>query len=80
MELIEQLNGQHALVFYNFQHDRDRMLAALRKTGLRVQVYGGPADRRTGTRAGLTCCWRIRHLAHTASIFSRAGTISSGSV
>ena len=44
MELIEQLNGQHALVFYNFQHDRDRMLAALRKTGLRVQVYGGPAD------------------------------------
>ena len=44
MELIEQLNGQHALVFYNFQHDQNRLMAALRKTGLRVRVYGGPAD------------------------------------
>jgi len=26
MELIEQLNGQHALVFYNYQHDRDRLV------------------------------------------------------
>ena len=26
LELIEQLNGQHALVFYNFQHDRDRQI------------------------------------------------------
>lgn len=26
METIEQLNGEHALVFYHFQHDRDRLV------------------------------------------------------
>lgn len=48
-ETIEQLNGQHALVFYNFQHDRTRLLEALEgfqkgENGLRVRVYGGPED------------------------------------
>lgn len=44
MELIEQLNGQHALVFYAFQHDRDRLLAALASTKLRVRVYSRSQD------------------------------------
>ena len=44
MELIEQLNGQHALVFYNFQHDRDRLVAALTATKLRVRVYSQAKD------------------------------------
>lgn len=44
LELIEQLNGQHALVFYNFQHDRDRIIDALAKTGLRVRVYSRAKD------------------------------------
>lgn len=44
LEVIEQLHGEHALVFYWFQHERDRLLAALEKTGLRVQVYQGPDD------------------------------------
>lgn len=44
MELIEALDGQHALVFYNFQHDRDRILRALSKTKLRVRVFKGPQD------------------------------------
>ena len=44
LELIEQLNGQHALVFYNFQHDRDRLIKALAKTGLRVRVYSRAKD------------------------------------
>lgn len=44
METVEQLNGAHALVFYNFKHDLSRMLAALEKSGLQVRVYGGPAD------------------------------------
>ena len=44
LELIEQLNGQHALVFYNFQHDRDRLVSALIKTGLRVRVYSQAKD------------------------------------
>lgn len=44
MELIEQLNGQHALVFYNFQHDRDRLIEALANTSLRVRVYSQARD------------------------------------
>jgi SNF2 family DNA or RNA helicase len=44
MELLEQLNGEHCLTFYGFQHDRDRILEALSKTKLRVRVYNGTAD------------------------------------
>ena len=44
LELLEQLNGQHALVFYSFQHDRDRLLAALAPLDLRVRTYQGPQD------------------------------------
>ena len=44
LEVLEQLNGQHCLVFYNFQHDRDRLLAALEPLGLRVRVYQSTAD------------------------------------
>lgn len=44
MELIEQLNRQHALVFYNFQHDRERLLEALASTKLRVRVYSQARD------------------------------------
>lgn len=44
LEIVEQLNGQPALVFYSFRHDLDRLLDALRPTGLRVRVYQGTAD------------------------------------
>ncbi|WP_289002317.1 DEAD/DEAH box helicase [uncultured Megasphaera sp.] len=44
MELVEKLNGQHALVFYNFQHDRDRLTEALAKTKLRYRVYKNADD------------------------------------
>lgn len=37
MELIESLQGKPALVFYNFQHDRERILKSLEKSGLRVR-------------------------------------------
>lgn len=37
MELIEGLNDQPALVFYNFRHDLIRIKAALSSTGLRVR-------------------------------------------
>lgn len=37
LELIESLQGKPALVFYNFQHDRIRMLNALGKMKLRVR-------------------------------------------
>ena len=46
LELIECLNGEHALVFYWFQHERDRIVEALKGTGLRVRVYEGPDDER----------------------------------
>ena len=42
MELIERLNGQPALVFYNFKHDRERLMQALAKK--RVRVLQTPAD------------------------------------
>lgn len=44
MELIEQLNGKSALVFYNFRHDLERLEAALAKTKLRVRRLSGPED------------------------------------
>lgn len=46
LEVIEQLHGEHALVFYWFQHERDRLVQALEKTGKRVRVYKGPEDER----------------------------------
>lgn len=45
LEAVEQLNGQHALVCYSFVHDKDRLLQALAKTGLRVRVYAGAQDK-----------------------------------
>lgn len=44
MELIEGLNGAPVLVAYNFKHDLDRLLAALKPTGLRVAVLHGPKE------------------------------------
>lgn len=44
MELIEQLNGEHCITFYGFQHDKDRILEALSKTKLRVRVYKDTKD------------------------------------
>ena len=44
LELIEQLNGKPALVFYNFQHDRDRIIKALEKSKLRLRALKTPQD------------------------------------
>ena len=44
LELVEALQGQHALVFYAFVHEKERLLAALKKTGLRVRVFQGSQD------------------------------------
>lgn len=44
LELIEQLNGQPALVFYNFQHDLTRIKKALSKSNLRVKELKSPQD------------------------------------
>lgn len=44
MELVEGLNGQPALVFYNFQHDLIRIKKALSKSCLKVRELKGPKD------------------------------------
>lgn len=62
MELIEQLNGQHALVFYNFKHDCNRLLKALAKNNLRVRVYSKPQDEEDWNKGEIDIM-----LAHPAS-------------
>lgn len=44
MELMEELNGKHALVFYNFQHDLVRIRRALAKANLTVRELTGTED------------------------------------
>lgn len=44
LELIEAANGAPVLTFYNFQHDRDRIIKALKKLRLRVGELKSSAD------------------------------------
>ena len=44
LELLESLNGEPCITFYGYQHDRDRILSSLAKSGLRVRVYARPED------------------------------------
>lgn len=44
LELVEALNGQPALVFYNFRHDLNRIEKALAKMKLRVRELRTPQD------------------------------------
>ena len=44
LETVEQLNGQHAIICYNFKHDKIRLLEALRATRLSVKVYEGKTE------------------------------------
>lgn len=37
LELVESLQGKPVLVFYNYQHDRERILKALAKSELRIR-------------------------------------------
>lgn len=62
LETVEQLHGEPALVFYAFQHDKDRLLAVLSGSGLRVRAYTGPADADAWNRGGVDIL-----LAHPAS-------------
>lgn len=44
LELLEGLNGQHTLVFYSFQHEKSRILEALKPLNLAVRELNSPAD------------------------------------
>ncbi len=46
LETLEQLQGQHVLVYYYYRHDVDRILAALEGSGLTVRVYRGAEEER----------------------------------
>lgn len=43
-ETVEQLAGKPALVFYNFQHDKQRIQEAFKKSNLRVRELKTPQD------------------------------------
>ena len=62
MELIESLQGKPVLVFYNFQHDRTRILKALEKTKRRVRELKRPEDEDAWNRREVDVL-----LAHPAS-------------
>lgn len=62
LELIEGLQGQHALVFYGYQHDKTRLLDALSKSGRKVKVYSGAEDERAWNAGQIDIL-----LAHPAS-------------
>lgn len=61
-ELVDSLGGDHALVFYGFQHERDRILEALKKTDLRVRVYKNSEDEKAWNNGEIDIL-----LAHPAS-------------
>lgn len=62
MELIEQLSGKPALVFYNFKHDLERLKAALAKSRLVVKELKGAAEEREWNEGKIDIL-----LAHPAS-------------
>lgn len=61
-ELLERLQGVPALVFYNFQHDKDRLIALLQKLKKRVRVLKTAEDADAWNRRELDIL-----LAHPAS-------------
>jgi len=44
LETIEQLNGQHAIIYYYYRHDVERILTALEHSKLCVRVYRSAQD------------------------------------
>jgi SNF2 family DNA or RNA helicase len=63
MELLEELNGRHALVFYGFQHDLYRLQRELKKTKLRFRELNTPEDIATWNTGEIDIL-----LAHPASV------------
>lgn len=63
-ELLEQLNGKPALVFYSYQHEKDRILQLLAKhfPALRVKTLTTPEDQQAWNNKKLDVL-----LAHPAS-------------
>lgn len=62
VELIEQLNGKSALVFYNFKHDLERIKKVLAKSKLKVVELKTPEDEKEWNKGNIDIL-----LAHPAS-------------
>lgn len=62
VELIEQLNGKPALVFYNFKHDLERIKKVLAKSKLKVVELKTPEDEKEWNKGNIDIL-----LAHPAS-------------
>lgn len=62
VELIEQLNGKSALVFYNFKHDLERIKKVLNKSKLKVVELKTPEDEKEWNKGNVDIL-----LAHPAS-------------
>jgi SNF2 family DNA or RNA helicase len=62
LELIEQLQGEPCLIFYGYQHDKDRIQRALAGNGLRVRVYQSADDQKAWNNGEVDVL-----LAHPAS-------------
>jgi Superfamily II DNA/RNA helicases, SNF2 family len=63
LELIERLNGKPALIFYNYKHDKIRILKALEKSKLRVREYRTSQDKNDWNNHKIDLL-----LAHPASV------------
>lgn len=61
-ELVEQLQGRSALVFYTFKHDIDRIRRTLKSTGKRIRLLDGPSAAEEWNRGEVDIL-----LAHPAS-------------
>ncbi|MDY2991621.1 MAG: DEAD/DEAH box helicase [Hornefia butyriciproducens] len=61
LELLESLNGKPVLVFYNYRHDLDRLMAAMPR-GTRARVLSTPQDQAAWNRGEIDVL-----LAHPAS-------------
>ncbi|MCM1577818.1 MAG: DEAD/DEAH box helicase [Ruminococcus sp.] len=62
-ETVEALNGEHAIIYYSFQHDAERIIKALAPLKLRVEKFSGK-QQELNWNAGKTDIL----LAHPASI------------
>ena len=64
IETVEQLNGQHTIVYYNFKHDLSRLKAALARhfPKLTVKAYTGAEDEKAWNNGEIDVL-----LAHPAS-------------
>ena len=62
MELVESLNGNHALVFYAYKHDRDRIMEALKREKVNAREFKGPEDQEAWNNGQIDVL-----LAHPAS-------------